>query len=63
MHLVAVHKLQGEPTEQAQALAKALGVTPYEARQRLVATPAFVAREPSEPAAKTRAAKTATVRN
>ncbi|NVB36303.1 hypothetical protein G6O69_00565 [Pseudenhygromyxa sp. WMMC2535] len=42
MHVIAVHRVEGELGERAQALAQALGVTAYEARQRLVATPSIV---------------------
>lgn len=46
MHVVAIHRLQGAPDQLARDLAAVLGITPYEARLRVVAPgggPAVVA--------------------
>ncbi len=55
MHVVAVHRLQGSPDQLARDLATVLGITPYEARSRVIAPnggPAVVASFASaEPAA------------
>ena len=57
MYLVAVHRLEGEQNERISALAEALSMTVYEARQRLVATPAIVIRTATAQDAKERASR------
>lgn len=57
MYLVAVHHVIGESAERASSLAQTVGMTVYEARQRLINTPAVVSLAPTDEDARDLAAR------
>jgi len=57
LYLVAVHHVTGESAERASSLARTVGMTVYEARQRLINTPAVVSLAPTDEEARDLAAR------